>query len=295
MTGEPVGAERAEVGCVVLSMGDRPVELTRALRSVLAQRGVSVDCLVVGNGWEPTGLPAGVRGRALPENIGIPGGRNEGVAAVRGDVVLFLDDDAELVGEDFLARARDIFAADPSVGLVQPLIADPQGRPTPTRWVPRLRGVGRERAGDVAVISEGVCLVRRAAFDAVGGWAGRFFYAHEGIELTWQVMNAGYRARYEPSLVTHHPAVAASRHEQYYYLTARNRIWVARRNLPVPLALVYVAVWGVTTLVRLRGRRAIATVLRGFWHGVRQPCGARRPISWRTAWRMTRAGRPPIV
>ena len=33
----------------------------------------------------------------------------------------------------------------------------------------------------------------------------------------------------------------------------------------------------------------------GFREGWRSPAGPRRPIKWRTVWRMTRLGRPPII
>jgi hypothetical protein len=65
-------------GCVVLTQGHRPHELRLALESLLSQRGVGVDIVVVGNGWAPTGLPEGVRGLALPENVGATAGRNAG-------------------------------------------------------------------------------------------------------------------------------------------------------------------------------------------------------------------------
>ena len=52
---------RRTVGCVVLTMGNRPAELRRAVESLLAQQGVTVDVIVVGNGWQPTGLPEGVK------------------------------------------------------------------------------------------------------------------------------------------------------------------------------------------------------------------------------------------
>ena len=66
---------------------------------MLDQRDVDVDVVVVGNGWSPEGLPADVRSVALAENVGIPAGRNVGAAEATGDVLLFLDDDAELVGD----------------------------------------------------------------------------------------------------------------------------------------------------------------------------------------------------
>ena len=54
-------------GVVVLTQGKRPNDLHRALESLLAQRGVRIDAVVVGNGWQPTDLPQGVRALALPE------------------------------------------------------------------------------------------------------------------------------------------------------------------------------------------------------------------------------------
>ncbi|HQE47423.1 MAG TPA: glycosyltransferase, partial [Rhodoglobus sp.] len=84
------------VGVVSLSQGTRPDDLARGLASVLAQTGVTLDVIVVGNAWTPTGLPRGVRSLALPENVGIPAGRNRGAAEVSGDYIFFLDDDASI-------------------------------------------------------------------------------------------------------------------------------------------------------------------------------------------------------
>ena len=70
------------IGCVVLTQGRRPAELAAALDSLAAQRGVQLDVAVVGNGWEPAGLPDGVRAVALAHDRGIPAGRNAGVMAV---------------------------------------------------------------------------------------------------------------------------------------------------------------------------------------------------------------------
>jgi glycosyltransferase involved in cell wall biosynthesis len=83
----------ATVSCVILTMGDRPAEVNRAIDSVLAQRGTQVELVVVGNGADVPDAPAGVRTVRLPENVGVAAGRNAGVQACRGDVVLFLDDD----------------------------------------------------------------------------------------------------------------------------------------------------------------------------------------------------------
>jgi hypothetical protein len=271
------------VGCVVLSQGNRPTELRRALGSVLGQREVELDCVVVGNGWDPVDLPAGARGVALPDNVGIPEGRNIGSAAVQGDVLLFLDDDAELVGDDMLFRVAARFAADPALSVLQPRAVDPDGAPTSRRHVPRLRASDPGRAGEVAWFWEGCSFIRRTALQAAGGWPGAFFYGHEGIEVAWRVIHV------------RNPEAPPFRGELHRYFDARNRVWVARRNLPVPLALGYLVVWVSATLLRARSVSSARSAVRGFLDGARLPAGPRRPIRWRTAWRLTRLGRPPVI
>jgi len=286
---------RPSVGAVVLSMGTRPVEFPLAMESLLAQRGVDLEVVVVGNGWEPTGVPDGVRTVHLAENVGIPEGRNVGAAAVGGDVILFYDDDAYLPTDDVVARLVDVLDRDPRVAAVQPRPVDPAGRPSPKRWVPRPGGGGALRPGVVTWVWEGTFAVRREVFDGVGGWPGHFFYGHEGIDLMWKVWDAGYVGWYAPDIVMHHPATSPTRHAVYYRMNARNRVWVARRNLPWPLVVPYLAVWTALTVARLRSPRRLAPWFEGFREGLGPGAGERRPMSWRTVWRLTRAGRPPVV
>lgn len=281
---------------VLLTRGTRPEDLDRAARSLLAQRDVELDIVCVGNGWSPEGLPTGVRTLALAENLGIPAGRNAGAAAVAGEYVFFLDDDASLPDPRFLAEAIGRLRADPGIGLLQPRVVDPEGRTNPRRWVPRIRKGEATDSGPVFSVWEGATLLPRAVFDATGGWADPFFYAHEGIELAWRVWDQGRITWYDGALVAHHPAIEPTRHAYYYRLNARNRVWLAKRNLPWPLVPLYVGSWTGIQLLRWARRPAALKAWFGGWaEGWRSHAGARRPMSWRTVGRMARAGRPPIV
>ena len=282
---------RLSTACVILSQGNRPTELHTAIGTVLAQRDVEVQITVVGNGWTPEGLPDEVATVALADNVGVPEGRNIGAKASHGDVLFFLDDDIELVGEDFLARAMAQFAADDRLAVIQPRAVDPSSGSTARRHVPRLRTTDPDRSGDVAWFWEGASLIRRSAFEAVDGWPGEFFYGHEGIEVAWRLIDADRRIRYDADLVVRNPPAAPFRGPQHRFYDARNRAWVARRNLPALLRVAYLAVWVTATMLRGGGVAA----LQGFGSGLRTDCGGRQPIRWRTAWRLTRLGRPPIV
>jgi GT2 family glycosyltransferase len=279
------------VGAVVLTQGRRPAELAAALASLLGQQGVRLDVAVVGNGWPPTGLPDAVQHTvALPENVGIPAGRNAGVDAVAGDLLLFLDDDAALADPGFLREVARRFAADPTLGMVQPRVdVAGEGEP-PRRWTPRARVGDRTRSSDVLSVWEGVVVVRRAAFEAAGRWPDPFFYAHEGIELTWRVWDAGWRVRYLGDLPVRHPLVSPARHADHLRLDARNRVWLARRNLPWPAAVAYLALRGALQVARLaRTPRSLLVWCRGWAEGWRTPAGPRRPLRWRTLLRMAGA------
>ncbi|MDQ0743504.1 GT2 family glycosyltransferase [Clavibacter sp. B3I6] len=284
------------VGVVVLSQGRRPEGLAASLASVLRQEGVVVDVVVAGNGWDPEGLPAGVRGLHLPENLGIPAGRNAGVPHVAGETLFFLDDDETVPSATFLDDCLSLMRRIGDVALIQPRIVDPTGAATPRRWIPRIRKGDPARSSAVLSVLEGAVVVRRHAFEAAGGWAGEFFYAHEGIELAWRVWDQGLRAWYAGDLVAHHPAVAPTRHAEYHRLNARNRVWLARRNLPLPLVPVYVASWTAVQLIRsARNRDGLGTWIRGWREGWSTSPGVRRPMSWSTVVRMARAGRPPVI
>ena len=282
-------------GVVILTMGQRPEELHQAVASILSQRDVEVEVVVVGNGWKPEGLPPGVRTVSLHDNLGIPAGRNAGVPLVRGDLLFFLDDDALLPEDDVLAKIAQQFEENPHLGLLQPRIADPEGVPPPRRWTPRLHVGDPTRSSYATVVWEGAVAMRPEVFERAGGWADEFFYAHEGIDLTWRVWDTGSIAWYAGDIVVHHPANDPARNDLYYRFNARNRVYVARRNLPFPLVPIYLAAWMAITVIRLKPKSALRTWFAGFFEGMVTPCGERRPLGWRTIARMSLAGRPPVV
>jgi GT2 family glycosyltransferase len=289
------GPVRPRFGVVVLTMGNRQDDLHRGLASVLNQRDVELDVVVVGNGWRPVGLPVGVKAHGLTENVGIPAGRNAGVSQVEGDLLFFLDDDACLPEDDILARMATQFEADPTLGMIQPRVVDPDGREAPRRWTPRVRVGDAAQSSPAMNVWEGAIAVRRDAFEFAGGWPKPFWYAHEGIELAWRVWDGGFHVRYDGEIEVHHPAIQPTRHAEFYRYQARNRVWLARRNLPLPVGVVYVMIWAGVSALRLRSRTAVVETLRGYRIGLTLPGGERRPMRWRTIWRMTRAGRPPVI
>jgi GT2 family glycosyltransferase len=283
-----------KLSCVILTMGDRPAELDRAVASVLTQ-DTDVEVVVVGNGADVTLAQPGITVIRLPENAGVAGGRNAGLAACAGDVVLFLDDDGWYPDPGTGSYVAGRFAAEPELAVLSLRVADPDGGPG-ARWhVPRLRAGDPGRSSVVTTFAGGACAIRRAAFLAAGGLPEPFFYAHEETDLAWRLIGLGYRLEYDANARICHHALPNARHAPFYRLDGRNRVLLARRNLPWPLAAAYLANWFALTVLRVRSAAAVRAWLTGFAEGWRMDAGGRRRMSLRTVWRMTRAGRPPVI
>lgn len=281
---------RHEIAVVVLTQATRPQELASALASVRAQQGVDVQLVLVVNGAEPPAGDQGDRLVVLPANAGIPGGRNLGAAAADADLVMFLDDDAELLGPDVLARVVERFRAEPGLGAMALRLVDEQGV-TQRRHVPRLGSRSARISGPVTHFIGAACVVRAEAFSGVDGFDARFFYAMEESDLSWRVLDAGWSIWYSADLRAFHPRTAPSRHAGYVRLTARNRFWMAWRSLPAPVLGAYLLVWTVAALLRGAPLTEVRAGYRSGW----QDRPARRPMRWRTVARMTVLGRPPVV
>ena len=281
------------VSAVVLTMGDRPDQLTRAITSARLQTGVETEVVLVVNGGAVDHQLADVV--VTPEaNLGIPGGRNAGAAMASKELLLFLDDDGELIGSDVFATAVERFQQEPDLAAIGLRIVDESGT-TSRRHQPTLR-TGVASCRDVTAFPGGGVIVSKAVFDAVGGLCDEFRYALEETDLAWRMIDDGYRVSFDPVLAMVHPRTDIRRHPDAIRLTARNRVWLAHRNLPFIVALLYVVNWTIVTAVRSRGCvNELKAHFSGTADGLRDPLGPRKPMRWRTVLTLTRLGRPPLL
>ncbi|NND02782.1 MAG: glycosyltransferase family 2 protein [Acidimicrobiia bacterium] len=280
---------------VILTQGDRPGDLLRAISSIKDQDGVEPEIVVVSNGAGELDLPDGVDLFISRENLGIPGGRNLGAADTHYEIMFFLDDDAWYADNRLVTQVLDDFATDPKLGIVSLRLRDPVTGLTERRHVPRLRVGDPALSSAVTSFLGGACAIRRSVFERCGPYPKAFFYSHEESDLAWRAIDAGFAVRYRGDLTVLHPAAPPSRHPEYHFRSARNRVWLARRRLPWAVALPHIAVWTLRSLLKAGSAEARRQVMSGFKAGWSEPAGDRRPISWRAVWTMTKLGRPPVL
>lgn len=290
----------SDFACVVLTMGKRPEELQAAVDSLLTQEDVTLDIVIVGNGWDPTKQFPKLKTLHLVENLGIPAGRNAGVKEVTGQFLFFLDDDVLLHDQHTLYKMKNLMERRAEIGLIQPrVISLKSGEKTPKRWVPRLR-VGDENESSVATsLWEGATAIERSLFESIGGWPACFFYAHEGIELVWRVLDRGKIPWYAADISVKHPVINPARHEYYFFLNARNRVWLAKRNLRFPFSFLYPLTWILISILRINGIKSRKAWFLGLFQGIFTtsvgPDERIKKLRWRTHFLLARYGRPPII
>lgn len=276
---------------VVLTQGTRPAAVREAIDSI-RRHGAPTEIVVVENGGPSAEYGSDVRVVRTGTNLGVPGGRDVGIRHTDAAIVGFLDDDATLVASSFGASVVAAFD-DVDLGALSFRITDDSGT-TQRRHVPRAGGGSADRSGPVASFLGGACAIRRSAYDAAGGYWSELFYAHEELDLGWRLHDAGFGVRYDADLLVEHPRTPISRHPDGWRLTGRNRVLIARRNLPWVLVPIHTLVWLVLGVFRAPDASARRAYVGGWWSGWRGDA-RRRPVRWRTIAVLTRSGRPPVV
>lgn len=279
-----------DIAVVVLTQATRPTELDRAIASVRVQRQVDAQLVLVLNGapapeHDPSDLLI-----VLPENLGIPGGRNLGAAAANARLIMFLDDDAELLDPNLLATVVQRFDADPGLGAMAIRLVDQEGL-TQCRHVPRVGAGSAAQSGPVTHFIGAACVVRADVFADLEGFDPRFFYAMEESDLAWRLLDAGWKIWYSADITAFHPRTTPSRHPGHVRLSARNRLWMAWRSLPAPLFAGHLLLWTAIAIGRGAATMQVLAGYREAW--AHRP--VRRPMRWSTVAQMARLGRPPII
>ncbi|HET9873278.1 MAG TPA: glycosyltransferase [Propionibacteriaceae bacterium] len=164
----------------------------------------------------------------LPQNVGAAG-RNAGAAAATTAYVAFCDDDGWYEREG-LEAACDLMDAHPRLGLVNArILVGTQGRLDPISAemsespIPDRLGI----PGAVLLsFMAGAVIVRRTAYQEVGGYDPRFFIGGEEETVGFPLAKAGWEMRYVPEVVVHHhPSLANAGNLRAYGM--RNTLWTA--------------------------------------------------------------------
>jgi len=132
----------------------------------------------------------------------------------------------------------------------------------------------------------GCVAFRTACLREVGGFLPDFFYGLEEIELSYRIIDAGWRIRYDPAISCEELEHPAGRDAKKRVQTQRlaNKYIISYLRMPFPEVLVNAALFTPYLLMRQRGQASVTGAVRKFldWRK-RNDRPQRKAISRQTA------------
>jgi len=283
---------RAPGGCalaVVIVTYENAGRVGGTLHAVLAQLQAGDELVVVDNGSRD-GTADVVReaaplARVLEQerNLGFAAGCNLGAAVSTAPLLLFLNPDAT-PAPGALEALRGAAGDRPRWGAWQALVTLPGGRDINTSGgITHFLGMGwagscgqpigtaPDGPTEVSFASGAALVVRRAAWDHVGGFDERYFMYGEDLDLALRLWLSGFGVGLVPAAHVEHDYEFA-KGERKWLLLERNRWWTVLSDYPagllIPLLPALLGAEAALLLVAARGGwlraklRAQAAVLR---------------------------------
>jgi GT2 family glycosyltransferase len=203
--------------------------LPACLDSLRRQDYAPLDLVVVDNGSVDESrevvAAAGLECLALADDTGLARGFNHGAAVARGDHVFFASHDMRFE-PDCVRHLVAALEADPAAFAADPLQYDwtgahivhfrtvlraPRTVRTILPWPPRVRTFAP--AADVVEVPwgcAGCLLVRRAMFEALGGFDPSFFLDFEDLDVCWRAWRRGWKTYFVPRARLFHRVAATT-------------------------------------------------------------------------------------
>ena len=238
------------------------------------------NTVVVDNAHDELELPSSLDGLDVvdaPANLGYGGGINFGVKRLPPSVRWILITNPDVVVESSAIDALlEVAQLQADAGAVGPRILESTGETYPSArelpslrtgvghallanlwvgnpWTRRYRGENRVTTGtwrETGWLSGSCLLVRREAFESIGGFDESFFMYFEDVDLGARLSRAGWRNLYVPAaVVTHTGAHSTSSHatsmreehhrSAYLYLSRKYSapyLWPLRAGLKLALS-----------------------------------------------------------
>lgn len=264
-----------KISAIILNW-NRPADTIKAAKSVLAQNYPDVHIVIWDNASSDSskdilekefGDNSRIQMIFAAQNYGVAGGRNRAVRASDGDILFFLDSDAEIETPSALSSVAQRMAADPQIGalsfeIVRPdrFLMWPFARPA-SAW--------RHKEFDVARVDGCAFAVRRNAFEKAGAFAEHFSpYGAEDLHFSYKLIDGGYRILYFPSAVAIHAFSPKGRTGIQFTMHVRNMLLIILELFPLPHVFASIAKMTVSLGRDAWAQHQKKEYLNGVWNAV---------------------------
>jgi GT2 family glycosyltransferase/ribosomal protein L29 len=221
---------------IIIPTRDAPDVFGRCLKSIFEKTShPNFEVIVMDN---ETSDPAAlelmkkypVRRIEFPGQFNFSRANNEGAAMATGEFLVFLNNDTEIISDDWLQHLA-YYAEQPDVGAVGALLAYEDQTVQHAGVALGMRGTADHImrrfphdvdgyagslvcAREVSAVTGACLLIRKSLFEEIGGFNPHFFTAYQDVDLCLRLRARGLRVIYTPQAVLlHHESIS----RQSYY------------------------------------------------------------------------------
>lgn len=188
------------------------------IQSVLSQRGVTIEIIVVDNASQDdsVGLLSNRFAQQIqliqsPENLGFARANNLAATKAQGECLLLLNPDTILEDVTTLRVMVDILLSNPRYGLLAPLINEPRkGKQVLPRYrYPSVRNLRytqtfRQLPGKIAWVLGACMLLKHDVFNEVNGFDPDYFLYGEDTDICLKLRLSNYEIGYSDQVAIMH-------------------------------------------------------------------------------------------
>ncbi|MBK9713000.1 MAG: glycosyltransferase family 2 protein [Kouleothrix sp.] len=193
---------------------------------------------------------------ASAENLGFGRACNQGARAAGGELLVFMNADVA-VTPDWLSILVRHMAEQPEAAIICPQTLEPDEQP-PTF----------ERSGVAATAAVPGCalMIRRAAWEALGGFDEQYFLYWEDTDLCWRAWLLGWRVLEDLEACVYHERGGSAGGQRWDAERAKNGLRTYLKTMRWRRAAPFTALLAAKTLAKIALRRERGMIAAWAWN-----------------------------
>jgi GT2 family glycosyltransferase len=285
--------------CIVMVTHNNGDTVSEAIKSLISSKGLDYLIIVDNASRDQTKAIINeysnnysfIKVIYLGKNYGFTGGVTAGVKVMskycRDDEYFGLFNPDAVATEHWLINLLKVMDSDNSIGMAQSLLVKPSGDVDsaggfinslgyPIEFKPIIdwRRLSRLKSYGVGYAKGAAALIRRKAYEEVGGFDDRFFFYYDETDLSYRLRRRGYKIVVVPNSIVYHVGLGSRiPNKEYFvlYYMERNHLlflWKNFRDRFIP-ALAWSLIGAVKErvhirrIIRLRALKDSIKLIRG--------------------------------
>jgi len=286
---------------IIIITFNRKDELKECLASIFNQTILPDEIIIVDNnssdgtkdlfGPGKIDHPA-IKYYRLEKNLGVAGARNYGINKASGDILIFIDDDALIKSSDAFEKIILKFKNDPNLGVCAFKIVNfytkqviPEEFPHKDKSIMDLN-----EEFETSYFIGAAHAIKREVFEKCGLYPDEYFYGMEELDLSFRILDRGYKIVYCPDIVVLHKKSRRGRikdKDKWIYLL-RNRMCISYKYLSTKNFLISSLIWFVKVAIKSKSFIVPILGVKAFFQ--MKNAFEKKPIKKRTLGKLKKLG-----